>query len=249
MEYGKLVSITEDFVRNAFSRQQYRFMIAHDFKHVHRVRNRALAIAEGENYPEKEIVEITALLHDIGLAYIDAPNGKDAKLSLHAQLGAEIAAKFLDENSNLSQEQITLITDAIGHHSSPPSVIKEYSSIAKDKGKLLQILQDSDNLDALGAVGLMRAYTSKHFLPGYDPSNVKGDGWLLSPEEYREKYGFYPLDRLAPVNYISDQINQQIRYYTDNLHTETAKKLAEPLVQFMKDFMIQLENEITRYTG
>jgi len=37
---------------------------------------------------------------------------------------------------------------------------------------------------------------------------------------------------------------QQIRYFDENLHTFTAKKLAKPLVRFMKDFVVQLENEI-----
>ena len=42
---------------------------------------------------------------------------------------------------------------------------------------------------------------------------------------------------------IIDQINLQIHYY-DNLTTGTAKRLAEPLVKYMKDFILQLESEI-----
>ena len=85
-------------------------------------------------------------------------------------------------------------------------------------------------MDALGAIGLMRAFTSKYFLPDYIPTNVKGNNWGLTA-------------KFQPVNNIMDQINQQIRYY-DNLHTVTAKNLGHPLVKYMKDFVMQLEREI-----
>jgi len=98
-------------------------------------------------------------------------------------------------------------------------------------------------LDALGAVGVMRAFTSKYFLPEYDPADIKGIAWGLADKECLEKFGAHPGRALAPVNTIVDQINQQIRYYS-GLHTGTANRLATPLVQFMKDFVLQLEHEI-----
>ena len=90
---------------------------------------------------------------------------------------------------------------------------------------------------------MLRAFTSKHFLPEYNPLNIKGDAWGLTPDEYREKFGIEYGRGLAPVNTIIDQVNQQIRYY-DHLHTETARNIAASLTQFMKDFVLQLEREI-----
>jgi uncharacterized protein len=240
-----LVTRTEQYVRETMSLIDSTLTIAHDFKHVDRVRNLALTIARGERYPHLEILEVTALLHDIGLVQVS--DGKDQKdrstLPPHGPVGAEIAAKFLRDNS-LWAEDIDLIADAIRHHSDPPLVMAEHLKTAGERGKLMAILTDADMTDALGAVGIMRAFTSKYFLPEYDPANIKGIAWSLSDEEYRARFAVHPGQAVVPVNYIIDQINQQIRYY-DGLHTDTARKLAAPLVQFMKDFVLQLESEIT----
>jgi HD superfamily phosphodiesterase len=242
----KLIADTENYVREVMEQQESVLSIAHDFKHVDRVRNWALLIAEGENYDEPGIVEITALLHDIGLAKVDSGGEKTGFVHLppHDPLGAEMAGKYLTENTGLGEEVIGLITDAIRHHSVPPKIAEEHLAALGEKGALLKILRDADNLDALGAAGLMRAFTSKHFLPEYDPQNIKGEGWDLSSEDFREKFGFDSKEGLAPVRTIIDQVNQQIRYFDENLHTFTARKLAKPLVRFTKTFVIHLENEI-----
>jgi HD superfamily phosphodiesterase len=245
-EKSPLVNQTEKYVKDAMSHNDSTLMIAHDFKHVDRVRKWALTIAEGEGYPHLEMLEVTALLHDIGLSQVSGTKDiKDrAALPPHGPIGAEIAARFLKENSALSVEEFHLIVDAIKHHSDSPKAMSEYLNTLEEKGKLAAILTDADMLDALGAVGLMRAFTSKYFLPEYDPADIKGIAWGLSDKECMEKFGVYPGRELAPVNTIIDQINQQIRYYR-GLHINTVKRLATPFVQFMKDFVLQLEHEIS----
>lgn len=235
MKRNDLVSRTENYVREAMAQQHGTLMIAHDFKHVDRVRNLALVIASKEGFTNLEIVAVTALLHDIGLA--GTKEGEQRKG--HGPLGAEIATGFLRDNSDLSAEDIELIADAINYHGLSPSIVEEHLWSLGDKDKLLEIIRDADMLDALGARGLMRAFTSKYFLPEYDPNNIRGETWGLSSDKFREKFG----EGLGVVKYIIDQINQQIRYY-DNLHTRTARNIAEPLIRFMKDFVIQLEREI-----
>lgn len=206
--------------------QEGTMTIAHDFKHIDRVRNWALVIADAERFPNLEIVEVTALLHDIGLSHLN--EGDERKE--HGPLGAEIAKTYLRANSSLSAEQIDQIADAVYYHSLHPEAVLEHLQALGEKGKLLEIVRDADNMDALGAIGLMRAFTSKYFLPDYIPASIKGNNWGLTS-------GF------QPVNNIMDQINQQLRYY-DNLHTITAKNLGQPLVEYMKDFVMQLEYEI-----
>ena len=244
-EKSLLVDKTEKFVIASMSGKDSTLMIAHDFKHVDRVRKWALAIADGEGYPHLEMLEVTALLHDIGLGQISG--NKDIKdraaLPPHGPVGAEVAARFLKETSDLDPEDIVLMTDAIKHHSDPPKKLSEYLNTLGEKGKLAAILNDADMVDALGAVGVMRAFTSKYFLPEYDPADIKGIAWGLSDKECLEKFGIHSGQSMAPVNTIIDQINQQIRYY-NGLHTSTAKRLATPFVQFMKDFVLQLEYEI-----
>ena len=130
--------------------------IAHDFKHVDRVRGWALCIASSEAIQDLELVEATALLHDIGLTRVEVE-----QRSQHAQVGAEIAAQFLREHQLFSEEEIGIITDAIRCHSSPC-----------DGGALGEILRDADKLDALGAVGIMRAFTSKYTLSRNTPPKM-----------------------------------------------------------------------------
>jgi putative nucleotidyltransferase with HDIG domain len=239
MKRNGLILRTEEYVRETMAPREGILMIVHDFKHVDRVRNWVLVIARKEGFTNLEIAEVTALLHDIGLADMESGNQRKD----HGPLGAEIAVKYLRDNSNLTTEDIVWVADVIRHHSSSPSTVAEHLRSLGNKGKLLEIIRDGDNLDALGAVGLMRAFTSQYYLPEYDPLNIKGDTWALSSVEFQKRFGIGPKEGLAPVNTIIDQISQQIGYY-DNLHTKTARNLATPLVHFMKSFVLQLEHEI-----
>ena len=243
MERNSLTSRTENYVRELMSKQTGNLVIAHDFKHVDRVRNWALLITSKESFLKPELVEVTALLHDIGLTKVSHGNERKE----HGASGAEMAEVFLRDNSNLSSDDIFSITDAITYHSLSPLIIAEHLQNLGDKGKLLEIINDADLMDALGAVGVMRAFTSKYFLLDYDTANVKGVAWRLSDAECREKFGGNPSRAIAPVNTIIDQINQQLRYYV-SLHTMTAKSLGQPLMNYMKDFVIHLEYEINHNT-
>ena len=146
--------------------------IAHDFRHVDRVRRRALHIARGEAIQELESVEASALLHDIGLARVDIDHRGQ-----HAQVGAEMAAGFLRKHQLFTAEEAEAITDAIRCHSSPSG-----------GGELGRILRDADKLDALGAVGIMRAFASKYSKPGYAPHDVKGDTWAMSMQRFEQRF-------------------------------------------------------------
>lgn len=207
----------EDYVRQSLVKA-----VAHDFKHVDRVRNWALQIARGEGYQDTEVVEAAALLHDIGLPYVK-------ERSEHSEAGAQVASRFLRENGFFPEEKIKEIADAIRFH----------SSIRHGKGKLLEILRDADMMDALGAVGIMRAFTSKSYKQEYNPEDIKGMTWGMTGKDID-----ILLDEKGEVGeYIIDQINLQTAYY-DNLFTETARKLVKPLIEFMKNYVVQLEQEI-----
>jgi uncharacterized protein len=196
--------------------------IAHDFKHVDRVRGWALQIARDEGCEDLELVEATALLHDVGLAHVE-------QRSQHGQVGAEIAAQFLRQRQLFADEEIDVIAETIRRHNSPPG----------DDEKLAQILRDADVLDAIGAVGVMRAFTSKYAKPEYDPHDVKGETWGATMREFEAQFAA----GRGVGDFIVDQVNFQISF-CDNLKTETAKRIAQPLVEFMQAFVIQLESEV-----
>lgn len=195
--------------------------VAHDFKHVERVKNWALQIASKEGFEDLEVVEISALMHDIGLTQAE-------KRSMHGEVGAEMAAKFL--NNLLEQQRIDDICNAIKYH----------NKNRDGEGKLLKILRDADMMDLFGAVGVMRAFTSKSSKPEYDGADVKSTTWQMTAGDFDKRFDA----GIGIGNFIVDQINFQISCY-DNLSTNTARQFAKPLVEFMKDYIKQLDAEIT----
>lgn len=194
--------------------------IGHDYKHIDRVRNWGLLIARQEGFEDLEAVEAAALLHDIGL--------RDGGSREHAQVGAKLAGEFLRTHTRFHESRITEIENAIRFHSS-----------LDGKGRLLEILQDADGLELFGAIGLMRAMTSKATLPEYELSHPKGETWGLNAGTFTQR--FKAGVGIGPC--IVDQINFQISCY-DNLHTQTARRIAEPMVNFMRSFMQHMESEI-----
>jgi len=200
--------------------------LAHDFNHVDRVRHWALHIARDEGDIELELVEATALLHDIGLAYVEHRKH-------HASVGADMAAAFLHEHCLFPVDDIAGIAEAIRCHSS-----------LSGGGKLGVILRDADMLDLFGAVGLMRGFTSKYAQPEYDPHCIKGETWGITAQDVTRRFAH----GLGMGPYIVDQINFQISCY-ENVQTKKGKELAQPLVAFMKMYLLQLEHEIKTGTG
>ena len=199
-------------------------LIGHDFKHVDRVRSWALYLAQREGYKALEMLEATALLHDIGLSYVD-------HRSKHAAVGAELAAQFLREVSLFSPTEIEQITEAIRLHSS-----------LHEGSDLLYLLRDADMLDLFGAVGIMRAFSSKYAKPEYDPANIKGDTWGMSASDFTQRF----TKDIGVGRYIIDQINFQMSCF-ENLRSQSAKEAAHPLIEFMKIYLLQLESEINTH--
>lgn len=210
------IQLIEQHVKQTLSQTE-----AHDFSHVDRVRDWAVHIAQREGFGQLELVEATALLHDIGRAYTQVQ-------SKHALLGAEAAARFLRERQLFTEPEIAESAYAIRHHSS-----------LKADQPLLRILRDADTLDLLGAIGLMRAFTSKAAQPEYDPHNVKGDTWGITAQQVTERLA----RGLGLGKYIVDQVNFQISC-SANLNTDTAREAARPLVEFMRAYVVQLEKEV-----
>jgi len=212
----------EDFVKQTISTVRVPDLrIAHEFTHVDRVRCWALQIARGEGFEELALVEATALLHDVGLAHVE-------QRSQHGQIGAQVAAQFLREAQLFTEQEVEIIAEAIRRHNSP-----------RGGGVLGTILRDADILDALGAIGLMRAFSSKYMLPEYDPHNIKSDTWGTTAREYDKRFA----TGKGVGAYLVDQVNFQIGLY-DNLSTQTAQRLGKPLVDFMQAFLLQLESEV-----
>lgn len=127
-----------------FSKDKMGEDVIHGFSHVKRVLNSCLNIGKKLN-ANLIILEISALLHDIGRKHENKGNmGKN-----HAEISAGMALNFLTSRDfKLSQEEIDNIIHSIRSHS--------FSNIALPNTLEAKILSDADKLDALGAIGLFR---------------------------------------------------------------------------------------------
>src|SRR5579864_6957624 len=126
-------------VEGQFTRYHH---IAHGFDHVLRVAKLAKYIAEQEGYDPQE-AEVAGLLHDIGRTLQKGEKN-------HGPTGVPLASKLLDTFTQYDRQTKERILNAIRDHS------ELYT-----EGELTHIVQDADKLDGLGAIGIMRAYTSK----------------------------------------------------------------------------------------
>lgn len=162
MDRQEIIEKTELFVKQTSSKDS----TGHDWWHIHRVRNLAKRIARHEG-ADMFIVELAALLHDIG----------DYKFFQ----GDEEAGTTKVREWLSSLEIFPSVTDKIVEITSQISFM--YTLPDKDKGrgkknstiptlsKELIAVTDADRLDAMGAIGIARAFTYGGFFnrPIYDP--------------------------------------------------------------------------------
>ncbi len=188
----------------------------HDWWHIYRVWKTAKHIAQNENV-DIFIVELGALLHDIADSKF---HGGDE------EIGPKRARKFL--------ESIQVQEDVIIH------VEKIISNISFKGGKLLQkfksseldVIQDADRLDALGAIGIARTfnYGGHKGRPIYNPE-IKPN-LQLTKEEYKNS--------VAPT---LNHFYEKLLLLKDLMNTETGRKMAEERHDFMLAYLDQFYKE------
>ncbi len=150
----QVIERTAEYVKN----ELYEAEGGHDWYHIRRVWKNAVFIAKKENKGDMFVIELAALLHDIADAKFH--NGDET-------IGPMLAEKFL---SSLQ------VPEEIIHH-----VIRIIENISfrkrhnrkTDNSIELQIVQDADRLDAIGAIGIARVFNFGGFMnrPLYDPLN------------------------------------------------------------------------------
>ncbi len=217
MTKKQIIKRTEDYVKKCMRNLPPN---VHDFKHVDRVRKWAIKIA----YKEKQnifLAEMAALLHDVGRSRENPPK------ILHADIGAKMAYQFLNKNKLVTKEEAEQISYAVANHG------------RGGKGWLVDITQDADKLDGLGAIGIIRAAQGQAESPEYLENNILGKTKWEKGEATKI---------LKKQKYIGrsvlESINFQITWY-NGLHTKSAKKFAGPLVKFMKEFRKLLIKQVT----
>ena len=184
----------------------------HDWWHIERVWKSAKKIAETENV-NLLVIELGALLHDIA----------DAKFhDGDEELGPQIAAVFMRE-INVDEETIQHVVQIIKHISFKGG--KEAQTFTSPE---LNVVQDADRLDALGAIGIARTFNyggfknREIFNPNIPPNLT------MTKEEYKKSD--------APsINHFYGKL----LLLKDLMNTETGKQLAIQRHVFMEQYLEQ----------
>lgn len=188
----------------------------HDWFHIERVYKNALLIAENE-VCDVNVVKLGALLHDIADSKFH--DGDEA-------IGPKIAREFL-ESENADEVTIQHVINIIENLSfKGGNSEKTFSSVELD------IVQDSDRLDAMGAIGIARTFNYGGFKnrPLYNPNIAPN--LHMSKEEYKNSE--------APT---INHFYEKLLLLRDKMNTETGKKIAQERHQFMTTFLSQFYAE------
>lgn len=212
MNRDNLINNTVDFVKSTLQGAEG----GHDWWHIYRVWNLAKQISKYEDV-DLLIVELGALLHDIADSKFN--NGDE-------NIGPRIAGEFLQ-----SQQ----VEDTIIDH-----IEKIISNISFKGGKLpqkfkspeLDVIQDADRLDAMGAIGIARTFN----FGGYKGRAIYNPeirpNLHLSKEEYKNSN--------APT---LNHFYEKLLLLKDRMNTPTGRKMAEQRHEFMIAYLDRFYQE------
>lgn len=187
----------------------------HDWWHINRVTNTALTIAKKEN-ADLFLVELAALLHDLG----------DHKLFKEPNAQEVLISKLLKSyncSEELIQEVITIVKSV------------SYKGAEVDTTPLTlegKIVQDADRLDAIGAVGIARAFSfgGHHNRLMYHPDH--------KPELHQD-FESYKNSKGHTINHFYEKL----LLLKDRMQTKTGQELAKKRHQYMESFLEQFYQE------
>jgi len=203
--------------------------VGHNMDHTMRVYNTCLHLAKSHPEADLEVIKYAALLHDIGgQKEIQDKSGETD----HAIVGAEMAESILEE-MGLPEKKIKHIQDCIVSH--------RYKTENKPKTIEAEILFDADKLDAIGAIGVARAFVwvgNNRAKIYYKPEDL---------EQYaKENLSGKINGRIQDKSKHSPQIEfeAKLKFLPGKLHTEAGRKIAEERLEFFRDFLNRLEKEV-----
>lgn len=188
----------------------------HDWWHIYRVWQAAKQIAKGEQ-ADMLVVELGALLHDIADSKF---NGGDETI------GPAKAKAFL-ESQEVDADTIEHVVQIIANIS-----FKGGKEQQQFKSLELDIVQDADRLDAIGAIGIARAFNYGGFKnrPLYNP---------ITPPNLHKTKEQYKHNNDPTINHFYEKL----LLLKDRMNTQTGKQLAQERHQFMEQYLAQFYKE------
>jgi uncharacterized protein len=187
----------------------------HDWWHIYRVWKNALAICKHEKANEF-IVQLAALLHDLD----------DWKFNEGEDETSQRAKAWM-ESCNVDPEIIKHVCEIIQHISFKGANVENQMNSLEGF-----IVQDADRLDAIGAIGIARAFAYGGYKnrPMYDPE---------SQPQMHTSFEQYKNSRSATINHFYEKL----LLLKDKMNTVTAKRIAEQRHEVMLRFLDQFMNE------
>lgn len=206
------ITLTINFVKEKLEGAE----AGHDWFHIERVWKLSKKIAEKEG-GNLEVIEPSALLHDI--ADPKFHNGDET-------LALKISQNFLEE-IHVEGELIEQVLFVIKNIS-----FKNRAEAPENPPLELQIVQDADRLDAIGAIGIARTFNFGGFKNNlmYHPEIKPNLG--MNKEEYKKSNG-------TTINHFYEKL----LLLKDLMNTETAKKIASERHDFMLQFLDEFYKE------
>ncbi|MDG3583231.1 HD domain-containing protein [Galbibacter pacificus] len=190
----------------------------HDWFHIQRVFNNALLIAKDEKKADPLVVGLGALLHDIA----------DAKFHDGDEtIGPKTADTFL-RSIKVDETTIEHVKKIIENIS-----FKGGNFNQQFKSLELDIIQDADRLDAIGAIGIARCFNYGGFKNRklYDPE--------IAPKMNMSK-AEYKKSQSPTINHFYEKL----LLLKDRMNTKTGKKIAQKRHEYMEGFLEEFYNEV-----
>jgi uncharacterized protein len=212
MQEREIIQQTIDFVKQTLAGAE----AGHDWFHIERVYKTALTINESAK-ADNLVVALAALLHDIADSKFN--NGDEA-------IGPRIAGEFM-QSLNLAPEIIQHVQQIILNMSYKASL-----GTVNFHSHELEVVQDADRLDAIGAIGIARAFTYGGYKNRvlYDPA--------IAPVENMSKEAYK--NTTAPT---INHFYEKLLLLKDLMKTEEGKAMAQQRHDFMLNYLDQFYKE------
>lgn len=189
---------------------------AHDFSHIMRVYNNAKIIGEKEG-ADMEVLLLAALLHDAG----DGSKLSDGTESQRSRIVDEILMKI-----GHSMEVRKKVLYAVDAHRFSKGIVPVTLEA--------KILQDADRLDAMGAIGIARVFTT---------------GGTLGRALYNSDDPFCRTREPDDKKWNLDHFFKKLLKLESGMHTKTARELASQRAEVLKRYLLDLEREIGEFNA
>ena len=204
---------TEVFVRQQLQGAE----AGHDWWHILRVWNTTKLILQTEE-ADPMVCQLAALLHDIA----------DSKFhDGDEEIGPRLAGDFL-RSISVDPATVAHVQDIIRHMSFKNS----FDDKPIFRSKELEVVQDADRLDAIGAIGVARAF---HY-GGFKNREMYNPEIALQRNSDKESY---QASTAPTIHHFYDKL----LLLKDKMNTATGKRLAESRHGFLEDFLQQFYDE------